>query len=98
MVRIRLRRIGAKKNPFYRIVVAQQQASRNGGFIENIGTYDPTTDPETVSLQAERASYWLEVGAQPSDAVARLLKKASLIDTSGKRLAAAQSAEAVPAA
>lgn len=84
MVRIRLRRIGAKKKPFYRIVVANQQASRNGGFIENIGTYDPMTQPETVNLKPERATHWLGVGAQPSDAVARLLRKAHLLDKQGK--------------
>jgi len=95
VVRIRLRRMGAKRKPFYRIVVAQQQESRNGGFIENIGTYDPMTEPETVRLEAERASYWLGVGAQPSDAVARLLKKANVMDATGKPVAAP--AEAVAA-
>jgi small subunit ribosomal protein S16 len=98
VVRIRLRRIGAKKKPFYRIVVATQQAARNGGFIENIGTYDPMTQPETVTLKPERASHWLGVGAQPSDAVARLLKKANLLDASGKRVSAAPVVDAaVPA-
>jgi small subunit ribosomal protein S16 len=95
VVRIRLRRIGAKKKPFYRIVVAGQQAARNGGFIENVGTYDPMTHPETVTLKSERAAHWLSVGAQPSDAVARLLKKANLLDESGKRVAVAQVAEVV---
>ena len=93
MVRIRLRRIGAKKKPFYRIVVANQQAARNGGFIENIGTYDPTTAPETVHLAQDRAAYWLGVGAQPSDAVARLLKKANLMDAKGNRIAPALASE-----
>lgn len=87
MVRIRLRRMGAKRKPFYRIVVANQQSARNGGFIENIGTYDPMTDPETVTLQHERAAHWISVGASPSDAVARLLKKANLLDANGKRVA-----------
>jgi small subunit ribosomal protein S16 len=91
--------MGAKKRPFYRIVVADQHASRNGGFIENIGTYDPMTDPETVKLQLERASHWLGVGAQPSEAVARLLKKHDLLDANGKRVAAPQpSAETEPTA
>lgn len=94
MVRIRLRRIGATKKPFYRIVVANQQAARNGGFIENIGTYDPMTNPETVQIEAERASYWLGVGAQPSDSVARLLRNASLLDANGKRIAPAAEAAA----
>jgi small subunit ribosomal protein S16 len=98
VVRIRLRRIGAKKKPFYRIVVAEQQAARNGGFIENIGTYDPMTHPETVTLKPERAAHWLGVGAQPSDAVARLLKKADLLDENGKRVAVAQVADVVVSA
>lgn len=74
MVRIRLRRVGAKKQPSYRIVVADKDAPRDGRFIENIGNYNPRTEPETVELDADRALYWLSVGAQPSDAVARLLK------------------------
>jgi small subunit ribosomal protein S16 len=86
VVRIRLRRMGAKKRPFYRIVVADQQAARNGGFIENIGTYDPMTDPATVKIHLDRAAHWLKVGAQPSEAVARLLKKENLLDDAGKRV------------
>lgn len=74
MVRIRLRRVGAKKQPSYRIVVADRESPRDGRFIENIGFFNPRTEPETVELDAERALYWLSVGAQPSDAVARLLK------------------------
>ncbi|MEI2690372.1 MAG: 30S ribosomal protein S16 [Anaerolineae bacterium] len=74
MVRIRLRRVGAKKQPSYRIVVADKDAPRDGRFIENIGFFNPRTEPETVELNADRALYWLSVGAQPSEAVARLLK------------------------
>ncbi len=74
MVRIRLRRVGAKKQPSYRIVVADKDAPRDGRFIENIGFFNPRTEPETVELDSDRALYWLSVGAQPSDAVARLLK------------------------
>jgi small subunit ribosomal protein S16 len=74
MVRIRLRRVGAKKQPSYRIVVADKDAPRDGRFIENIGYFNPRTEPETVELNADRALYWLSVGAQPSEAVARLLK------------------------
>lgn len=74
MVRIRLRRVGAKKQPSYRIVVADKDAPRDGRFIENIGFFNPRTEPETVELDADRALYWLSVGAQPSEAVARLLK------------------------
>ncbi|HMN28241.1 MAG TPA: 30S ribosomal protein S16 [Caldilineaceae bacterium] len=86
MVRIRLRRMGAKKKPFYRIVVADQKAPRNGGFIENIGTYDPMTNPETVKLELDRADHWLSKGAQPSEAVARLLKRQNLLSPEGKRV------------
>ncbi len=86
MVRIRLRRMGAKKKPFYRIVVADKQSPRDGRFIETIGTYNPLTDPETVDLQHDRAAHWLSVGAQPSDAVARLLRSAKLLDENGKPL------------
>jgi small subunit ribosomal protein S16 len=75
MVRIRLRRQGAKKQPTYRVVVADSRSPRDGRFIENIGFYDPRTDPPTIDLQADRALYWLGVGAQPSDAVLRMLKK-----------------------
>ena len=84
MVRIRLRRMGAKKKPFYRIIIASKQSPRDGRFIESIGTYDPNTQPETVTMQTDRAAYWLGVGAQPSDGVVRILKKANLIDGEGK--------------
>lgn len=86
MVRIRLRRMGAKKKPFYRIVVAEKRSPRDGRFIETIGTYNPLTEPETVDLKHERAAHWLSVGAQPSDAVARLLRTAKLLDEGGKPL------------
>lgn len=76
MVRIRLRRQGAKKQPTYRIVVADQRAPRDGRILENIGFFNPRTDPETVSIDLERARYWLSVGAQPSEAVERLLRRA----------------------
>lgn len=94
MVRIRLRRMGAKKKPFYRIVVADQRSPRDGRFIEIIGTYDPMTDPATVTLQQDRADHWLSVGAMPSDAVARLLKKQGLLDENGKRVPLSQEDEA----
>jgi small subunit ribosomal protein S16 len=79
--------MGAKKKPVYRIVVTDQQSPRDGRFIEVIGTYDPHTQPETVNLKAERAAHWLSVGAQPSDAVARMLRKANLLDANGKPIA-----------
>jgi small subunit ribosomal protein S16 len=75
MVRIRLRRQGAKKQPTYRVVVADQRSPRDGRIIENIGFFNPRTEPETVTIDVERARYWLGVGAQPSEAVARLLKQ-----------------------
>lgn len=78
--------MGAKKKPFYRIVVADKQSPRDGRFIESIGTYNPLTEPETVSLQHDRAAHWLSVGAQPSEAVARLLQNAKLLDENGKPL------------
>lgn len=74
MLRIRLRRVGAKKQPSYRIVVAEITSPRDGKFVEVIGFYNPRTEPETVTIKEERALHWLSVGAQPSDAVARLLK------------------------
>lgn len=73
MVRIRLRRVGLKKQPSYRIVVANQESPRNGKYIEIIGTYNPRTKPTTMELQEDRALYWLSVGAQPSEPVARIL-------------------------
>jgi small subunit ribosomal protein S16 len=89
VVRIRLRRMGAKKKPFYRVVVAHKESPRDGRFIEVIGTYDPRTQPEAVTLNAERVAHWLNVGAQPSDSVERILRKANLIDANGKAVAAA---------
>ncbi len=76
MVKIRLRRMGAKKNPYYRIVVADSRDSRDGRFIEELGTYDPLADPAQVKVDLERAKYWISSGAQPTDTVRALLKKA----------------------
>ena len=75
MVKIRLRRMGAKKAPFYRVVVADSHFPRDGRFIEEIGTYDPLTDPATIKIDVERAKYWIANGAQPTDTVRALLKK-----------------------
>ena len=75
MVKIRLRRIGAKKQPSYRVVVADSRSPRDGRFIEVVGFYNPRTEPETVTIQEDRALHWLSVGAQPTEAVNRLLKK-----------------------
>ena len=76
MVKIRLRRVGAKKAPFYRVVVADSHFARDGRFIEEIGTYDPLTEPATIKIDRERAKYWISNGAQPTDTVRGLLKKA----------------------
>jgi len=75
MVKIRLRRMGAKKAPFYRIVVADSRSPRDGRFIEEIGTYDPIADPAVIKVDMERAKYWIANGAQPTDTVRGLLKK-----------------------
>jgi small subunit ribosomal protein S16 len=79
MVKIRLRRTGAKKQPHYRVVVADSQSPRDGRFIEIIGHYNPRTEPPTVEIDAERALYWLGVGAQPTEAVRRMLDKLGII-------------------
>lgn len=78
-VRIRLKRLGAKKAPFYRIVVADSRTSRNGRSIEEIGISDPTKEPVVLKVDAEAANKWLANGAQPSDTVKALLKKAGVI-------------------
>lgn len=80
MVRIRLRRVGAKKQPSYRIVVIKSEAAATGRPIETIGHYNPRTEPETFVIKEDRALYWLGVGAQPSDPVRRLLKNAGILD------------------
>lgn len=76
MVKIRLRREGAKGRPFYRIVVADQRARREGAFIEMIGTYDPLKEENDTTLDLEKADEWIKKGAQPSDTVRSLIKKA----------------------
>ena len=76
-VKIRLRRIGAKKAPFYRIVVADSRYPRDGRFIEEIGTYDPTKNPSVITVDTEKAEKWIATGAQPTETVKKLLKIAS---------------------
>ena len=78
-VKIRLKRIGAKKTPFYRIVVADERSPRDGKFIEEIGYYNPLTDPVDVKINAEKATKWLANGAQPTETVRTLLKKSEII-------------------
>jgi small subunit ribosomal protein S16 len=80
MVRIRLRRVGAKKQPHYRVVVADQRSPRDGRHIETIGYYNPRTEPETVSIKEERALYWLSQGARPSDIVRRMLEQQGTLE------------------
>ncbi len=75
MVKIRLRRMGAKKAPYYRIIVADSRSPRDGRFIEELGTYDPSADGEKIKVDMERAKYWISNGAQPTDTVRGLLKK-----------------------
>ena len=79
MVKIRLRRMGAKKSPYYRIVVADSRSPRDGRCIEEIGTYNPLTDPATITVDVEKAQTWIKNGAQPTDTVRGLLKKAGVL-------------------
>ena len=78
-VKIRLRRVGAKKAPFYRVVVAASRFPRDGRFIEEIGTYDPNKEPSEIKIDAERAQEWIKTGAQPTDTVRALLKKVNAL-------------------
>ncbi len=78
-VKIRLRRMGAKKSPFYRIVVADSRYPRDGRFIEEIGTYNPVVTPIEVKIDADKAKQWLSTGAQPTDTVKALLKKEGIL-------------------
>jgi small subunit ribosomal protein S16 len=112
MVKIRLMRMGAKKRPFFRVVVADSRSPRDGRFIENIGRYHPLSDPSVIEINEERALHWLGVGAQPTDSVRNLLAKAGIWEkfsaepakdkkVAGKRTTAARAAAAaakVPAA
>ena len=79
MVKIRLRRMGAKESPFYRIVVADSRYPRDGRFIEEIGTYNPLTNPSTVNVDADAVKTWIAKGAQPTDTVKALLKKEGIL-------------------
>lgn len=79
MVKIRLRRMGAKKNPYYRIVVADSRSPRDGRCIEELGTYDPLSNPAAITVDAEKAQNWIKNGAQPTDTVRGLLKKAGVL-------------------
>lgn len=91
-VRIRLKRMGAKKRPFYRIVVADSRSARDGRVIETLGQYDPMQDPRKVEVDSEKALSWLQKGAQPSDTARRLLEEAGVLG--GKAAAAPVEADA----
>ena len=77
MLAIKLMRTGAKKRPSYRIVVKEKQSKRDGAYLENLGTYNPTREPAEINLKSERVQYWISKGAQPTDTVRRLIKQAS---------------------
>jgi len=83
VVRIRLTRVGSKKNPIWRIVVADKRSPRDGRVIENVGTYNPQTDPSTVTLKQDRVEHWIAKGARPTDTVLKLMKTQSL-DADGR--------------
>jgi small subunit ribosomal protein S16 len=80
VLKIRLRRTGARKKPNYRIVVAESTAPRDGKYIEIIGTYDPLTDPSTINLDGDRARHWLSVGAKPTERVVKLMAREGLVE------------------
>jgi small subunit ribosomal protein S16 len=84
MIKMRLRRMGAKKRPSYRIVVSDSRSPRDGRFIEMVGLYDPLTEPATIRLQEDRVRYWLGVGAQPTDTVRSILVRHKIINRAGQ--------------
>lgn len=96
MLKIRLRRTGARKKPSYRIVVAESTAPRDGKYVEIIGTYDPLTDPATVKLDGDRARHWLSVGAKPTERVVKLMAREGLVEAP-VYAAAASTRESAPA-
>lgn len=94
MLRIRLRRVGKKRHPAYRIVVADARAPRDGAFVEVIGQYDPMTDPPTVTIDEVKAKGWLEKGAQPSETAAKLLARTGVLSAARDAGQASESAAA----
>ncbi len=90
MVKMRLRRMGKTKQPSYRVVIADSRSPRDGRFIEIIGHYNPVQQPKVLEIQADRARYWLESGAQPSETVVRLLKQVNILDTDGQMIPVAE--------
>jgi small subunit ribosomal protein S16 len=91
MLRIRLRRVGRKKAPSYRVVVADSRAPRDGKYIEMLGVYDPKTEPATFDVNAEKVREWMRKGAQPSESVERLLRSAGVLDNEGQKAASTAS-------
>lgn len=89
MLAIKLMRTGAKKRPSYRVVVKEKQSKRDGAYLENLGTYNPTREPAEINLKVDRVHYWIDKGAQPTDTVAQLIKQAT------RAQAAAEPAETV---
>ena len=83
MVKLRLKRMGAKRRPSYRIIATESSSPRDGRFIEQVGFYDPLTEPATITLNEERVRHWLSVGAQPSDTVRSLLRRQGIIEDTG---------------
>lgn len=92
MVKLRLKRMGAKKRPSYRIVATESRSPRDGRFIESIGFYDPVTEPATITLKEDRCRHWLSVGAQPTDRVRDLFVRQGLIEKAAGTAAASESA------
>ncbi|MCS6881695.1 MAG: 30S ribosomal protein S16 [Oscillochloridaceae bacterium] len=88
MVKIRLRRTGKTKQPSYRVVVADSRSPRDGKFIEIIGHYNPIRQPKVLEIKADRARYWLSVGAQPTDIVVKLLQRVNVLDEQGRLIPA----------
>jgi small subunit ribosomal protein S16 len=84
VVKLRLRRMGAKKRPSYRIVAADSRSPRDGAFIESVGFYDPITDPATINVNLDRARHWIDNGAQPTDTVRSILKRAGVYAEAAK--------------
>lgn len=80
MVKMRLKRLGAKKAPFYRVIVADSRSPRDGRFIDEVGYYNPMTNPEEIKIDAEKAKTWIANGAQPTETVKALLKKSGIVD------------------
>ena len=89
MLAIRLMRTGAKKRPSYRIVVKEKQSKRDGAYLENLGTYNPTREPAEITLRADRVQYWIGKGAQPTDTVRRLIKLAAKAQATAENEASA---------